>query len=77
MKSLETEDKEKKMKNFLSIFQAACILKRCLFAVVLVICSHLSLGATDDLMKAENYYPGAKYSVFGGEFFSSEHEEFS
>ena len=56
------------MKNFLSIFQAACILKRCLFAVVLVICSHLSLGATDDLMKAENYYPGGKYSVFGGEF---------
>ena len=56
------------MKNCLSIFQAACILKRCLFAVVLVICSHLSLGATDDLMKAENYYPGGKYSVFGGEF---------
>ena len=56
------------MKNFLSIFQAACILKRCLFAVVLVICSHLSLGAADDLMKAENYYPGGKYSVFGGEF---------
>ena len=68
MKSLETEDKGEMMKNFLSIFQGACILKRCLFAVVLVICSHLSFAAADDLMKAENYYPGGKYSVFGGGF---------
>ena len=49
------------MKNFLSIFQAACILKRCLFAVVLLI--NVAYGATD-LSRAENYFPGGKYQLF-------------